>query len=136
MDIWIKTNAEGYVIDFCDVFQNDDSILVSVNDFNDFFTFWNYYKLVDGELIRDTEAIDAEANRKKILEQIAALKEQLASSNDAVMEGIEALFTATTITNFLSLLAQSASRLKQTLQERSYLRQQIQELSKQIAAGG
>ena len=128
---YIKINDEGYITDWCDMPQEGDFLEVpSPNDAFDFLDNWANYRLVDGQLQRDEDAVEAEARRKEIEAQIADLRQQLNNTNDVVMEGLESLFSATTIAGFISALAENAKNLKQTLQDRTAIREQIAELSK------
>ena len=129
--MWIKTNEEGYVIDFCDIYQNDESVEVPTpDDLIDFIGNWTNYRLIDGQLEKDTEAAEAEAKRKEIEAEIADLRQQLNDSADQVMEQLESLFAATTLAGFLTSLLEGARKLKTVLQERSNIRERIAELSK------
>lgn len=130
--MWIKIDENGNIISFASQEQEGFTEVEAPADFNDFFLNWKFYKYIEGQFIRDNEAIQEEANREEVIESIAVLKDRLTATNDKVLEGLENLFTATTITGFIGALIANASNLKDTLQERSAIRKQIAEYLKQI----
>lgn len=130
--MWIKIDENGNIISFASQEQEGFTEVEAPADFNDFFLNWKFYKYIDGQFIRDSEAIQDEASREEKLESIAVLKERLTATNDKVLEGLENLFTTNTITGFIGALISNASTLKDTLLERSAIRAQIAELLRQL----
>lgn len=126
--IWIKTNELNQVIAFNSNQQPGFIEVEAPADFNDFFDNWAYYYYADGKLIRNNEAINQQQEEKEKQLELTELRERLTATNDKVLEGLEALFTANSITAFITALANQAKSLKETLAERSTIRNRIKEL--------
>ena len=61
--------------------------------------------------------------------EIEGLKERLAESNDKLLEALEEILGATTLTGLLSVIVGKAKELSSTIKARAELRKQIRELS-------
>ena len=126
--MWIKINDQNQVIAFNTNQQPGFIEVEAPTDFEDFFTFWKCYKYENGELVRDNNAIIQQQEQIEERAELAELQERLALTNDQVLEALEALFSATTITGIVAALVDSGKSLKSVLQERQQIRQRIKEI--------
>lgn len=86
----------------------------------------------DGETLtfdpaRYAELAQHEA-QEQAQEQIRALTSRLHQTDDVVLEALEGLMSATTMTGFIAALVSAAKDAKAVLAERNHIRQKIQEL--------
>lgn len=126
--IWILVNEEGYVAAFASEPQEGFIEVQEPQDFNDFFDYWNCYKLIEGVLVRDNGAINQQQTVIGEKAELAELRERLAATNDEILEALENLFSANSLTSIISVLVNSAKSLKAVLEERSAIRRRIAEI--------
>ena len=125
---WIKINEDGYIAAFASEPQEGYIEVAEPQDFNDFFDYWNCYKLIEGELVRDNDAINQQQTIIGEKAELAELRERLAATNDQILEALESLFSANSLTSIISVLVNSAKSLKAVLEERSAIRQRIAQI--------
>lgn len=63
------------------------------------------------------------------LEEIAALRERLSATDGDILAALESLFSATSVTGFITALANAGEKARDVLAERAALRAQIAELT-------
>ena len=126
--IWILVNEEGYVEGFATTPQEGYIEVREPQDFYIFCVYWNCYKLVDGEIILDNEALNQQQAIIEEKAELAELRERLAATNDEILEALENLFSANSLTSIISVLVNSAKSLKAVLEERSAIRRRIAEI--------
>lgn len=87
---------------------------------------WDGDKLVIDE--NRLKELDGEEQQSENDQAILDLTDRLRNSDSVVLEALEGLFEANTITGFISALINAAKDIKSTLSERNELRERIREL--------
>lgn len=126
--MWIKYDENNYIVAFASEPQEGYTEVEAPTDFNDFFDYWNCYQYVEGQLIRNNNAINQQQTIIEEKAELAELRERLAATNDKILEALENLFDANSLTGIISVLVNSAKSLKTTLEERKAIRQRIAEI--------
>lgn len=126
--MWIQTDENNRVIATCseeltDGFEIDTDI--TFEEFTQHPLGWRY---IDGKLVYDEQTDTERKAELTNLIEIGELKEKLNQTDYAVIKSIEAIFSATTLTQLLSALRQGATEYKKLLADRKTWRERIQEL--------
>lgn len=85
------------------------------------------FRFVNGEFVEDEDLV-AEEIKEKVQSQVAELKAELSSTDNDVLEGLESVLSCKSVTDLLAVLVQTAVPLKDVLEARTALRNEIKEL--------
>lgn len=131
---YLYTDDDGYLTT---VGYQPESIgagpyLDSIEDFDFDGERLHAYRLSGEDLTFDPErfaALEAARAGDAAAERIMELTAQLRRSDSVVLEALEELFGAATLTAFLAGLVRAAGSIRETLAERTVIRSQIAELN-------
>jgi hypothetical protein len=127
---YLTFDAQGYLACVSDT-QTDGTPVENLDGIDLSGARIGAYRWDGAGLVLDETKLAALLSQKaaeQAQEKIGALQDQLDGTDGAVLEALEALFSATTLTGFLAALIGGAKKLKDVLTARTAIREKIKKL--------